>query len=241
LLLIDDEQFFFYSDESEADESRVEDPTPPAAGWPGWLEERWHRFHKAWHEADAGVAFWARRTWDWLHSLVHPDESMLVRLRTTRRIDLHHPASRPGDAVAAIWQSYLAKKRRRHLIFLCYNAAITPLAFFLFILPGPNVIGAWFAYRTVHHWLILRGIGAVRKGRIPTLFHPEAALDMPVQRDPHGKASHAAINGSGHRLHEYVNWTRPPNGAIRGGNQPPGRDSADRSDSSDAPGPRATP
>ena len=46
---------------------------------------RWHRFQRAWHESDAGVARWARRSWDWLHSMTHPDETMLVRLRSTRR------------------------------------------------------------------------------------------------------------------------------------------------------------
>src|SRR3954467_3465478 len=75
LLLVNDEQFFFYSDESEADQSRVE--APARGGWGGWLEGRWHRFQKSWHESDAGVARWARRSWDWLHSMTHPDETML--------------------------------------------------------------------------------------------------------------------------------------------------------------------
>ena len=37
------------------------------------------------------------------------------------------------------------------------------------------------------HCLIVRGIGRVRKGRVPTHYHAEAALDMPVQRDGEGK------------------------------------------------------
>ena len=125
LLLVNDKQFFFYSDESEIDESREEDPAPPS-GLRGWLQTRWHRFEKAFHEADAGVALWARRSWDWLHSLTHPDETMLVRFRATRRIELHHPASRTAEAVARIWQDYLARKWRRHVIFLSSNALIAP-------------------------------------------------------------------------------------------------------------------
>jgi hypothetical protein len=209
LLLADDRQSFFYSDESEIDESREEVVTR-RSGLRGWLQSRWHKFEQAFHGADDGVALRARQTWDWLHSLAHPDETMLVRFRATRRIELHHPASRTEDAAKWIWQEYLARRWRRHLIFLSANAFIAPLALaLLWPLPGPNLIGYWFAYRAVHHWLILRGIRKVRKGRVPTHYHSEASLDKPVQRDEEGKARHAAIEGEGHRLDEHLNWTSP--------------------------------
>jgi hypothetical protein len=215
LLLVNDERFFFYSDESEVDDSRVQ--APVWGGWRGRLEDRRHRFQRAWHEADAGVARWARRSWGWLHSMVHPDEWMLVRLRSTRRIDLHHPAARTRDDVAKVWHDYLGRKWRRHLVFLSGNVIIAPLALaLLWPLPGPNLIGYWFAYRAIHHWLIVRGIGGVRKGRIPTEYHPEPTLDMPVSRSPEGKASHAALNGEGHRLDDYVNRNRSSNGRTAG-------------------------
>jgi Mitochondrial K+-H+ exchange-related len=206
LLLVNDEEFFFYSDDSEADESREDDPAPPS-GVLGGLQERWHRFQKAFHEADAGVARWTRRSWDWLHSLTRPDESMLVRLRTTRRIDLDHPASRNGADVARIWHDYLARRWRAHAVCLSYNALIAPLALaLLWPLPGPNLIGYWFAYRAVHHWLILRGIQSVRKGRIVTHYHADTTLDQPVKRDPEGRARHAAVNANGDRLADYLNF-----------------------------------
>jgi len=207
LLLVSDKECFFYSDESEIDESREEDPAP-ASGLRGWIQSRWHRFEKTFHEADAGVARWARRSWNWLHSLTHPDETMLARLRKTRRIELHHPASRKEDNVARNWQDYLARKWRRHVVFLSFNALIAPPALaLLWPLPGPNLIGYWFAYRAVHHWLIVRGIGKVRKGSVPTHYHAEAALDQPVERDGEGKARHEAIEGDGHRLDDYLNRT----------------------------------
>jgi Mitochondrial K+-H+ exchange-related len=213
LLFVNDRESFFYSDESETDESEAEAPTAPASGWRGWFEDRWHRFRKAWHQSETGLAGWARRNWDWLHSFFHPDESFLVRLRATERVDLHHPASRHGDAVAETWHGYLGRKWRRHIVWLSLNAAIAPAALvLLWPLPGPNLIGYWFAYRAIHHWLIVRGLGAVRKGRTPTRYHAESSLDQPIERDQDGKARHPAIKGRGVRLDEYVSWTSTSQG-----------------------------
>ena len=96
-------------------------------------------------------------------------------------------------------------------VYLSYNVLIAPAALaLLWPLPGPNLIGYWFAYRAVHHWLILRGIRSVRKGRIVTHYHADTTLDQPVKRDPEGKACHAAVNGKWRpagrlsQLHESV-------------------------------------
>jgi len=208
LLFLNDEEFLFYADESEADESEEEASALSASGWWGWLEDRWHRFRKAWHESETGLAGWARRNWDWLHSFFHPDESFLVRLRATKRVDLHHPASRQRDAVAEIWRGFLGRKWRRHIAWFTFNIMIAPVTLvLLWPLPGPNIIGYWFAYRAIHHWLIVRGLGAVRKGRTPTRYHAETSLDQPIERDQDGRAKHPAIKGRGVRLDEYVSWT----------------------------------
>jgi hypothetical protein len=221
LLFVNDKEFFFYSDESETDESEAEISALPAVGWRGWLEVRWHRFQKAWHQSETGVAGWARRNWDWLHSFFHPDESFLVRLRATERVDLHHPASRHEDAVAETWRGYLGRKWRRHVAWLSFNAMIAPVTLvLLWPLPGPNLIGYWFAYRAIHHWLIVRGLGAVKKGRTPTRYHAETSLDQPIERDQEGKAIHAAIKGSGVRLDEYVSWTCSTQGSDAAAKKP---------------------
>jgi hypothetical protein len=209
LLLVNDEKFFFYSDDSEADESREDDPTLHS-GIQGWLRRRWHRFQTSFNESDARVARWMRRCWDWLHSLTRPDESMLVRLRAARRIHLVHPASHGAANVATIWRDYLARRWRAHAVSLSYNTLIAPAALaLLWPLPGPNLIGYWFAYRAVHHWLILRGIGSVMNGRIVTDYHADTMLDQPVKRDADGKARHAAISNGGNRLDEYLNFASP--------------------------------
>jgi len=212
LLRIDQERFFFYSDESESshDEDEGDDSSLPARpGLRGWILGRYSRFKSAWQHADSGALLWMRRAWDWLHSLTRPDETMLARLRSARRIDLHHPAAQAGGEVSATWRGYLTQQWRRHLLWMSINGAIAPFAFLLFILPGPNLIGYWFAYRAIHHLLVVWGIGRVRSDKISTELHPVAGLDLPIERDDQGKPSHAALTGAAARFAECLAWHDP--------------------------------
>jgi len=149
---------------------------------------------------------WMRRTWDWLHSLTRPDEAMLARLRSARRIDLFHPAARPGSDVSAAWRGYLNHQWRRHLFWMSINGVIAPFSVLFAILPGPNLIGYWFAYRAIHHSLVVWGIRQVWRDKISTGLHPVAALDRPLEPDEEGKPCHAALAGAAARLQEHVAW-----------------------------------
>ena len=103
-----------------------------------------------------------RRSWDWLHSWAHPDEAMLARLWSARRIDLHHPRAR-GRRGPRHLADYLNRQWRRHLVWLIVNGVIAPFSVILAILPGPNLIGYWFAYRAIHHSLVVWGIRRVQQ------------------------------------------------------------------------------
>jgi hypothetical protein len=213
LLLLDHARFFFYSDESEAspDTPDADDlVTRPKSGFTGWFHIRYKRFRSAWQHADSGALLWMRRSWDWLHSWAHPDEAMLARLWSVHKIDLYYPAARPAGDVRAIWSGYLKKQWRRHLVWLIFNGLIAPFAFLLFVLPGPNLIGYWFAYRAVHHTLVVWGIGRVNRNKVPTELHPIDALDLPIESDADGKSHHAALEGPTPRLDDHVAWHRSP-------------------------------
>jgi Mitochondrial K+-H+ exchange-related len=209
LLLIDHARFFFYSDESEAsdDSDDADDPSkPPAAGVHGWFRARYKRFKSAWQHADSGALLWMRRSWNWLQSWAHPDEAMLARLWSARGIDLHHPAARRADEIRAIWADYLKRQGRRHLVWLIVNGTIAPFSVLFAPLPGPNLIGYWFAYRAIHHSLVVWGIRRVQRNKVPIEFHPIAALDLPVERDGDGKLGHVALKGAATGLAEHVTW-----------------------------------
>jgi hypothetical protein len=211
LLLISRERFFFYSDESETSQDEADrdiSSAPPRSGLRGWLHARYTRFQSAWQHADEGAMRWMRRAWDWLHSFAHPDEAMLARLRWARRIELHHPATTPPYQVRAIWADYLTQQWRRHLIWMSINGVIAPFSVVFAILPGPNLIGYWFAYRAIHHLLVVWGIWRARRGTIPTELCPLEALDLPIEYHPEGKARHAALSSTAVRLDEHVVWYR---------------------------------
>ncbi len=125
-----------------------------------------------------------------------------------RRIKLHHPAARSEADVLDEWQSYLTRQGRRHYFWLGVNALITPFATALFILPGPNVIGIWFAYRTVHHMIVVWGISRAQRNQIPTELHSVESLDQPVEHDGEGKARHAALQGADLKLDQHVSRCR---------------------------------
>lgn len=211
LLSIDQRRFFFYADESEPPDDRPEGDdsargTP--AGWRGWLHDRWRRIQSVWERSDAGAVRWTRRTWDWMHSWAHPDETMLSRLRSARRIELHHPASRGVEEVRKLWGEYLNHRWWRHILWMSANGLVAPPAIAtLWVLPGPNVIGYWFAYRAIHHALIVRGIHRVRRRRVAVVLLPMAELDRPIERDEAGKARHDALDGGAPHLDEHVAWT----------------------------------
>jgi len=209
LLLIDHARFFFYSDESEASDDHDNDhesSTPRRSGFRGWFLARYDRFRSAWQHADSGALHWMRQSWDWLHSWAHPDEAMLARLWSARRVDLYHPASRRSDPVLAIWNDYLRQQSRRHLVWLIVNGVIAPISVLFAILPGPNLIGYWFAYRAFHHSLVVWGIRRVRRNKIQTELHPIAALDLPVEMGTDGKHAHAALAGRATGLDTHMAW-----------------------------------
>jgi hypothetical protein len=209
LLLIDHARFFFYSDESEASDvtdHSDDSSTHRRSGVSGWFLAKYDRFRSAWQHADSGALHWMRQSWDWLHTWAHPDEAMLARLWSARRVDLYHPASRRGDQVLAIWNDYLRQQWRRHLVWLIVNAVIAPISVLFAILPGPNLIGYWFAYRAVHHSLVVWGIARVRRNKIPTELQPTLALDLPVEMGKDGKHAHAALVGRATGLDTHMAW-----------------------------------
>jgi hypothetical protein len=178
VLTVEPDGRVFYSEVAEPVDAAA---TPKHRGLRGWAEARLHRLKEGWQHSQSTAARLSQRVWDWLHSRTHPDETLLARLRHASAIEVHYPASMTPGEVAAAWSAFLARGRRRHWPWLVVNALVAPLTVVLAPLPGPNLIGYWFAYRAVHHLLILIGLARSRSGRVETLFVPVEALDRPIR------------------------------------------------------------
>lgn len=170
----------FYSESLEGEGERA---PVRYRGLRGWAEAKLGRLKERWQHSQGGAARLTRGAWDWLQRRTHPDETLLARLRGAESIEVLHPPSMSGDEVATAWSGFLAASRRRHWPWFLVDVVVAPLTVVLAPLPGPNLIGYWFAYRAVHHGLILTGLSRVRKGNVATRFQPAEALEIPVSAD----------------------------------------------------------
>ena len=149
----------------------------PKGGPRGWLERRFRSMQTALHHSEGGMGFRLRRVWEWLQRRIPPDEPLLRRLRKAGMVAVYHPSTLSREEARAEWRNYLAGRRGRHVLGLTLNLAISPLTVLLVPVPGPNVIGFWFVYRTVCHTLALLGIHRASGDRVTTAFRPTADLD----------------------------------------------------------------
>jgi hypothetical protein len=85
------------------------------------------------------------------------DQRVLWRLQGQTRVRAFHPAGLdPAAALAAI-HSGLRAESRRHAGWLGLDTVCLLLSLLLIPLPGPNMIGYYFAFRVVGHVLSIRG------------------------------------------------------------------------------------
>ena len=164
----DDGRRIFRADGLEDDE---ELPVPGRGGVRGWLVRKLHALKHAFHHPKSGLAQRMRRVWDWLRRRMHPDEPLLIHLRTAHAIEVHHPAALSTQEARDAWSDYLARRLRRYLPWLILNALLAPLTVLLVPLPGPNLVGYWIAYRAVRDLLAILGARRALSGRIETTFH----------------------------------------------------------------------
>jgi hypothetical protein len=85
------------------------------------------------------------------------DQRVLWRLQGQTRVQVFHPDGLdPAVALAAIHQGLRAESRR-HGGWLGFDSVCLLLSLLLIPLPGPNLLGYYFAFRVVGHVLSLRG------------------------------------------------------------------------------------
>jgi hypothetical protein len=86
------------------------------------------------------------------------EQRLLWQLRRRESAELVHPSDLGSEQARAILFGLLRKEVDRHRRWLVVDGLLTlvtgPL---LFMVPGPNIVAYYFAFRTVGHFLAARG------------------------------------------------------------------------------------
>lgn len=153
-----------YCEMADASSSDVEQE-PAARGWFRGLQERF-RVMLALAEQrrsgadDPGSRSFAARARDWLLARIAEriaEQRLLWHLRSQRTARLIHPADVSGPDATAAMRADLQGDAERHLRWLFVDGALLVASGVLALVPGPNLIAYYFAFRVVGHWLSVRG------------------------------------------------------------------------------------
>lgn len=158
---------------------------PPSSGWwSGWLvraREQWRelaaRAERSGEDEDARG--WLTRGRDWLvRSLAESiaQQRTLWALRLERTATARVPIALAPDAARAWIRAEFARARRHHLRWFVVDGAIFVASGVLALVPGPNLLAYYFAFRLVGHLQSWRG---ARQGmdRIEWQFTGDPDLD----------------------------------------------------------------
>jgi hypothetical protein len=85
------------------------------------------------------------------------EQRLLWHLRHQTEVTLHHPTDMGDAECMKIARTSLQRDGERHRNWLAIDSVLMVLSAALVLVPGPNVIGYYFAFRVVGHYLSLRG------------------------------------------------------------------------------------
>jgi Mitochondrial K+-H+ exchange-related len=160
LVPVGSERFELYSEPPADADSELD------AEGTGFWKNLAHRAHARWREAvrtarhaDADDGFFSRardavvrRTADAI-----AEQRTLWTLRRVATAELVHPSDRTPEQAAAIRDGILNRARTHHLRWLFVDAVVLIASGVFVIVPGPNVIAYYFAFRVAGHYFSWRG------------------------------------------------------------------------------------
>jgi hypothetical protein len=115
--------------------------------------------------ADAGPSGDGPRSWPgrlksrlmrWIAERI-AEQRLLWHLRRAPEAALVHPSDMPADRAHAVMRVALQRDVERHLRWFIIDGGIFVLTGILAVVPGPNLLAYYFAFRVVGHYLSWRG------------------------------------------------------------------------------------
>lgn len=121
--------------------------------------EREHGAQAPGRAADAAAGWWPRlraRVLAWVAEKI-AEQRLLWRLRGKAQVSAKVPDGLDAEHALAAIRGNLSAEFDRHRLWMAVDAVGGLLSAALMFIPGPNVIGYYFAFRIVGHFLSLRG------------------------------------------------------------------------------------
>jgi Mitochondrial K+-H+ exchange-related len=168
----------------------IEAETEPVTAGTGWFGRLRHRFAETLREAEAErhrrhetratersdgmVARWQRRSLAWIVERA-AEQRLLWHLRTADSATLHAPDDLTDAQALDVLKTGMKRDADRHRVRFAVHFVLLLVAGAFFFIPGPNVIGYFFTFTTVGHWLAWRG-ATNGLGRVAWTVTPSAVL-----------------------------------------------------------------
>ena len=109
------------------------------------------------HEEPKGIVGRIKaRSLAWIADRI-AEQRLLWHLRHQTEVTLHHPTDMMDADCLKIARTSLQRDGDRHRNWLAIDSVLLVLSGLLILVPGPNVIGYYFAFRVVGHYLSWRG------------------------------------------------------------------------------------
>jgi hypothetical protein len=119
-------------------------------------EDRQHRPHEFAVPDKSWVGRMQDRIMAWVAERI-AEQRLLWNLRGETEALAMHPDDMTFDQVQTLVHRILQRDYDRHKVWLVVDTLGLVGSVALIILPGPNIIGYYFAFRVVGHWLSMRG------------------------------------------------------------------------------------
>jgi len=97
------------------------------------------------------------KTMRWVAEAI-AEQKLLWHLRKQDNVCLHYPDDLEEPGAVSIRQDHLTRDLKKHRKWLAIDSILMILfGVVLFAIPGPNLVGYYFAFRVVGHYLSFRG------------------------------------------------------------------------------------
>lgn len=150
-------------------EAAVEAPPQPAEGSKGVIGRIRYQFAVMLHQAEERRRSGSRassqttklgRLQEWIMAWVAEriaEQRLLWNLRRETEVTTYYPPDLTFDQAHTLIRRTLQRDWERHRLWLAVDSVLLLGSIALILLPGPNIIGYYFAFRVMGHWLSIRG------------------------------------------------------------------------------------